>query len=138
MPGDATPPPPPPPPLPPPELPPGLLAEYLESARAQLGVLAGLAERLLAASGGRGAPAAAPPGTETPDSTPCGAARANCLSPVASETGDALAERAGGARRRIGRRRPGAGGDLRGGRRGARRAARVRVARARVSVFGVS
>src|SRR5438094_377069 len=49
MPGDATPPPPPPPPLPPPELPPGLLAEYLESARAQLGVLAGLAERLVAA-----------------------------------------------------------------------------------------
>src|SRR2546422_668721 len=140
MPGDATPPPPPPPPLPPPELPPGLLAEYLESARAQLGVLAGLAERLPAPP--LRAPAArwpaAPPGTETPDSTPCGAARANCLSPVASETGDALAERAGGARRRIGRRRPGAGGDLRGGRRGARRAARVRVARARVSVFGVS
>src|SRR2546426_7748495 len=53
MPGDATPPPPPPPPLPPPELPPGLLAEYLESARAQLGVLAGLAERLVAASGDR-------------------------------------------------------------------------------------
>src|SRR2546426_1048994 len=53
MPGDATPPPPPPPPLPPPELPPGLLAEYLESARAQLGVLAGLAERLVAAGGYR-------------------------------------------------------------------------------------
>jgi len=53
MPGDATPPPPPPPPLPPPELPPGLLAEYLESARAQLGVLAGLAERLVAAGGDR-------------------------------------------------------------------------------------
>src|SRR5438552_18172938 len=51
MPGDATPPP--PPPLPPPELPPGLLAEYLESARAQLGVLAGLAERLVAAGGDR-------------------------------------------------------------------------------------
>src|SRR3989442_14230434 len=48
MPGDAT-----PPPLPPPELPPGLLAEYLESARAQLSVLAGLAERLVAAGGDR-------------------------------------------------------------------------------------
>src|SRR6267378_3713750 len=34
---------------PPPELPPGLLAEYLESARGQLSVLAGIAERLLAA-----------------------------------------------------------------------------------------
>src|SRR2546426_11208039 len=44
MPGDAT---------PPPELPPGLLAEYLESARSQLGVLAGLAERLAAAGGDR-------------------------------------------------------------------------------------
>src|SRR2546428_12661584 len=55
MPGDATPPPPPPPPLPPPELPPGLLAEYLESARAQLGVLAGLAERLVVAAGDRDA-----------------------------------------------------------------------------------
>src|SRR5947199_10257562 len=53
MPGDATPPPPPPPPLPPPELPPGLLAEYLESARAQLGVLGGLAERLVATGGDR-------------------------------------------------------------------------------------
>src|SRR5213083_2080014 len=53
MPGDATPPPPPPPPLPPHELPPGLLAEYLESARAQLGVLAGLAERLVATGGDR-------------------------------------------------------------------------------------
>src|SRR6266513_1578843 len=51
MPGDATPPPLSPPP--PPELPPGLLAEYLESARAQLGVLAGLAERLVAAGGDR-------------------------------------------------------------------------------------
>src|SRR2546429_7395836 len=40
------PPPPPPPHLPPPELPPDLVAEYLESARSQLGVLAGLAERL--------------------------------------------------------------------------------------------
>ena len=38
---------------PPPELPPGLLAEYLESARAQLGVLAGLAERLIVAGGDR-------------------------------------------------------------------------------------
>src|SRR5881409_452595 len=38
---------------PPPELPPGLLAEYLESARAQLGVLAGLARRLSAAGGDR-------------------------------------------------------------------------------------
>src|SRR5256885_8395638 len=51
---DATPPPPPaqppPPPLPPPELPPGLVAEYLESARSQLGVLAGLAERLVVAA----------------------------------------------------------------------------------------
>src|SRR5437879_13634236 len=50
---DATPPPPPaqppPPHLPPPELPPGLVAEYLESARSQLGVLAGLAERLAGA-----------------------------------------------------------------------------------------
>src|SRR5438128_10926972 len=53
MPGDATPPP--PPPLPPPELPPGLLAEYLESARAQLGILAGLAERLVVAGGDRAA-----------------------------------------------------------------------------------
>src|SRR5947208_6897033 len=54
MPGDATPPPlPPQPPQPPPELPPGLLAEYLESARAQLSVLAGLAERLVAAGGDR-------------------------------------------------------------------------------------
>src|SRR3989442_13508015 len=44
MPGDAT---------PPPELPPGLLAEYLESARSQLGVLAGLAERLATAGGDR-------------------------------------------------------------------------------------
>src|SRR6059058_520909 len=51
MPGDATPPPLSPPP--PPELPPGLLAEYLESARAQLSVLAGLAERLVAAGGDR-------------------------------------------------------------------------------------
>src|SRR5256885_12547245 len=51
---DATPPPPPaqppPPHLPPPELPPGLVAEYLESARSQLGVLAGLAERLIVAA----------------------------------------------------------------------------------------
>src|SRR5437879_3931223 len=51
---DATPPPPPaqppPPHLPPPELPPGLVAEYLESARSQLGVLAGLAERLFVAA----------------------------------------------------------------------------------------
>src|SRR5256886_17509228 len=51
--GDATPPSPPPPPAP--ELPPGLLAEYLESARAQLGVLAGLAERLVVAAGDRDA-----------------------------------------------------------------------------------
>src|SRR3989442_4119282 len=49
--GDATPPSSPPPPAP--ELPPGLLAEYLESARAQLGVLAGLAERLVVAGGDR-------------------------------------------------------------------------------------
>src|SRR2546427_10892345 len=49
--GDATPPSSPPPPAP--ELPPGLLAEYLESARAQLGVLAGLAERLVVAAGDR-------------------------------------------------------------------------------------
>src|SRR2546429_1607759 len=52
--GDATPPSSPPPPAP--ELPPGLLAEYLESARAQLGVLAGLAERLVVAAGDRDAP----------------------------------------------------------------------------------
>ena len=51
--GDATPPSSPPPPTP--ELPPGLLAEYLESARAQLGVLAGLAERLVVAGGDRDA-----------------------------------------------------------------------------------
>src|SRR5437870_4612800 len=38
---------------PPPELPPGLLAEYLESARGQLSVLAGIAERLVAAGGDR-------------------------------------------------------------------------------------
>src|SRR5947208_823227 len=44
MPGDAT---------PPPELPPGLLAEYLESARSQLGVLAGLAHRIAARSADR-------------------------------------------------------------------------------------
>src|SRR2546422_11744631 len=54
---DATPPPPPaqppPPHLPPPELPPGLVAEYLESARSQLGVLAGLAERLVVAASDR-------------------------------------------------------------------------------------
>src|SRR3989442_3118656 len=48
--GDATPPSSPPPPAP--ELPPGLVAEYLESARSQLGVLAGLAERLLLAARG--------------------------------------------------------------------------------------
>src|SRR2546426_1399697 len=53
MPGDARPRPPPPPPLPPPELPPGLLAESLESARAQLRVRAGLAERLVVAGGDR-------------------------------------------------------------------------------------
>src|SRR5256886_16923074 len=52
--GDATPPSSPPPPAP--ELPPGLLAEYLESARAQLGVLAGLAERLVVAAGDPDAP----------------------------------------------------------------------------------
>src|SRR3989475_12522943 len=54
---DASPPPPPaqppPPHLPPPELPPGLVAEYLESARSQLGVLAGLAERLVVAASDR-------------------------------------------------------------------------------------
>src|SRR5260370_1614070 len=38
---------------PPPELPTGLLAEYLESARGQLSVLAGIAERLVAAGGDR-------------------------------------------------------------------------------------
>src|SRR5260370_14998016 len=48
---DATPPP--PPHLLPPELPPGLVAEYLESARAQLGVLARLAERVVAAGSDR-------------------------------------------------------------------------------------
>src|SRR5256886_13552400 len=47
------PPPPPPPHLPPPELPPRLVAEYLESARSQLGVLAGLAERLVVAASDR-------------------------------------------------------------------------------------
>src|SRR6266540_3492741 len=36
-----------------PELPPGLLEEYLENARAQLSVLAGLAERLVASGGDR-------------------------------------------------------------------------------------
>src|SRR5438094_10332598 len=54
---DATPPPQPPPPppphLPPPELPPDLVAEYLESARSQLGVLAGIAEPLLVAASDR-------------------------------------------------------------------------------------
>src|SRR6266576_800630 len=40
---------------PPPELPPGLLAEYLESARGQLSVLAGIAERLVAAGADRAA-----------------------------------------------------------------------------------
>src|SRR2546426_348699 len=65
--GDAT--------SPPPELPPGLLAEYLESARGQLSVLAGLAERLGAAGGGRGAlgppprPAPRPP-TQRPVARP--------------------------------------------------------------------
>src|SRR3989454_9302245 len=49
----AQPPPPPPPHLPPPELPPGLVAEYLESALSQLGVLAGLAERLVVAASDR-------------------------------------------------------------------------------------
>src|SRR6058998_1025298 len=205
------PPPPPPPHLPPPELPPGLVAEYLESARAQLGVLAGLAERLVVAASDREAidalrrethkvhgsagsygfmeasrlaagmeatvkdwaarpdepdvergslarwfvkrlaellglevpdpsappppppplPTAAPPGTETPDATPRGAARARRPSRVDPEARGVL-------RRGIGRRRPGAGGYLRGGRRGARRAARIRVTRARVPVLGVS
>src|SRR5881628_1885568 len=214
---DATPPPqpphPPPPHLPPPELPPGLVAEYLESARAQLGVLAGLAERLVVAANDRQvidalrrethkvhgsagsygfmeasrlaagmeatvkdwaarpdeldvergslarwfvkrlaellglevpdasaappvrAPAAgrpaAPPGTATPDATPRGAARARRPSRVDPEARRVL-------RRGIGRRRAGAGGYLRGGRRGARRAARIRAARARVPVLGVS
>src|SRR6266513_3046671 len=45
MPGDT--------PSPPPELPPGLLAEYLESARSQLGVLAGLVHRIAARSADR-------------------------------------------------------------------------------------
>src|SRR5882672_6373789 len=49
--GDATPPSSPPPLNP--ELPPGLLAEYLVSARAQLGVLAGLAHRVAARSADR-------------------------------------------------------------------------------------
>src|SRR5947208_576681 len=110
MPGDAT---------PPPELPPGLLAEYLESARSQLAALSGLAELLSAARGG---PAAA--GVPTPPFA------------VAPEAGGALVERA--SRRRVGRRPRRAGGDLRRGRRGARRAARVRAARARISVPGVS
>src|SRR2546428_13757866 len=51
--GDATPPSSPPPPAP--ELPPGLLAESLESGRAQLGALAGLAERLVVTGGDRDA-----------------------------------------------------------------------------------
>src|SRR5260370_9952294 len=38
---------------PPRELPPGLLAEYRESARGQIGVLAGIAARLVAAGGDR-------------------------------------------------------------------------------------
>src|SRR2546425_664859 len=62
--GDATPPSSPPPPAP--ELPPGLLAEYLESARAQLGVLAGLAERLLVAGGGPPPRPAPRPPTQAP------------------------------------------------------------------------
>src|SRR6266516_3513450 len=74
---------------------------------------------------------AAPPGTETPDATPRGAARARRPSRVDPEARGVL-------RRGIGRRRPGAGGYLRGGRRGARRAARIRAARARVPVLGVS
>src|SRR5438309_1023929 len=74
---------------------------------------------------------AAPPGTATPDATPRGAARARRPSRVVPQARGAF-------RRRVGRRRPGAGGDLRGGRRGARRAARVRVARARVPVPGGS
>src|SRR6266516_1571007 len=230
MPGDATPPPlPPPPPPPPPELPPGLLAEYLESARAQLSVLAGLAERLVAAGGDREAldalrrethkvhgsagsygfmaasrlaagmeatvkdwaarpdesdvergslarwfvrrlaellglelprasapppvraaplprvgppprPAPRPP-TQAPQRPTYhrpGAPPASGLPPVVRETGGAFAERARGARGRSGRRRPRAGGDLRGGRRGARRAARVRVERAGISLFGLA
>ena len=40
---------------PPPELPPGLLAEYLESARGQLSVLLAIAERLVAAGADRAA-----------------------------------------------------------------------------------
>src|SRR2546426_505712 len=56
--GDAT--------SPPPELPPGLLAEYLESARAPLGVLAGLAERPPAPRGGPAGPPPPPPPTHRP------------------------------------------------------------------------
>ncbi|HYT03384.1 MAG TPA: Hpt domain-containing protein [Gemmatimonadales bacterium] len=41
--------------VPPSELPPGLLAEYLDSMRAQLGLLAGLADRLATAAGDRDA-----------------------------------------------------------------------------------
>src|SRR6266540_2363205 len=134
-----------------PELPPGLLEEYLENARplvrqaARRAARNGSTARERRATAARGL-SAAPPGAETPDTgsaavgvpTPRGAAGANCLSPVAPETGGAPPERTGGARGRSARRRPSAGGDLRRGRRGARRAARIRVARARVSLFGVS
>src|SRR2546425_1279025 len=65
---------------PPPELPPGLLAEYLESARGQLSVLAGIAERLVAAGAGplprvgrRPRPGRRPP-TQRPGTTPVRAA----------------------------------------------------------------
>src|SRR5437660_349916 len=128
MPGDAT---------PPPELPPGLLAEYLESARSQLGVLAGLAHRIAARSADREAldalrreihkvhgSAGTPSGSRR--ETPTGRAQAGAASGNAAPP------------RPVARRPERAGGDLCGGRRGARRAARVRVTRARVPVLGVS
>src|SRR5207245_1871552 len=147
--GDATPPSSPPPPAP--ELPPGLLAEYLESARAQLGVVAGLAERLVVAGGDRDALDALRRETHKVHG-PAGsrgfleASRIAAGMEATVQRGDAppdahdgqRAAPAGGTRRRTGRRRLGPGGDLRRGRRGARRAARVRVTRPRVSVFGVS
>src|SRR5439155_82239 len=216
---------------PPPELPPGLLAEYLESARYQLGVLAGLAHRIAARSADREAlealrreihkahgsagsygfmdasrlaagmeatvndwvahpddkdvdrgslagwfvkrlaemlgvevpaaaglpsmprigspprppppppPPPAPPPPPTPRPTPAPPALGG---PIAPGAPGARSSRGGGCRQtgnaaRPVARRPGrAGSDLCGGRRGARRAARVRVARAWVPVLGVS
>src|SRR5438094_794814 len=158
MPGDAT---------PPPELPPGLLAEYLESARSQLGVLAGLAHRIAARSTDREALDALrreihkvhgsagsygfmdasrlAAGMEATvkewGARPGGkdvrrASRASRAS-RARRSRCAACRQTGNAPRPAGRRSGSAGSDLCGGRRGARRAARVRVARTRVSVFGI-